>query len=288
MKVRITPQVKTLCHQLNFRAKKRLGQHFLIDEDVLESILSAAELSQQDTVIEVGAGLGVLTTGLAERAGKVIAVELDSKLVSILGKRLTHFPNVKIVQGDILKITPEQLVKSSANASDLAQSYKVVANLPYYITSPVLRLFLQASLKPSLMVLMVQREVGKAIAATPGEMSFLSISTQFYAKPSIVINVPSRSFYPPPKVDSLVLRLDVYSKPPIEVSNVASFFDIVSRGFSSPRKQLRNSLAQALEMPPGQVVSLLEKAGIEAKRRAETLSLEEWNRVWEVFVLLRK
>ncbi len=278
-----------------------MGQHFLVAEEVVECILSAAKLGPEDIVVEVGPGLGTLTRNLAEHANKVIAVELDSQLVSILRKRLSSFPNVKITHADILKIAPQQLLEDviamsqspersegAAKQSQLAPSYKVVANLPYYITSPVLRHFLEAQLQPSVMVVMVQKEVGEAIAATPGKMSLLSVRTQFYSNPSIITYVPAESFYPPPKVDSLVLRLDVYSKPSIEVSDVADFFDIVICGFSSPRKQLRNSLAHSLGMSPSQVVLLLGKAGIEAKRRAETLSLEEWKGLWEVFAPFRK
>jgi Dimethyladenosine transferase (rRNA methylation) len=265
---------------------------------VLECILAAAEVSPKDIVVEVGPGLGVLTKALAERAAKVIAVELDSKLVSILRKRLSSFPNVTIVHADILKVTPGQLLEgiiapssviaSEAKQSRPSQSYKVVANLPYYITSPVLRHFLEAPLKPSMMVVMVQEEVGEAIAAASGKMSLLSVRTQFYSKPTIITYAPADSFYPSPRVDSLVLRLDIHPKPPIEVSDIDGFFDMVICGFSSPRKQLRNSLAQALGMPPSQVVLLLEKVGIEARRRAETLSLEEWSRLWEIFASFRK
>jgi len=274
---------RQLLRQFGFKPKKRLGQHFLIDEAVLERILSAAELSPGDIVVEIGPGLGVLTEGLARRGARVIAVELDSKLVALLKKRLATFPDVKVVRADILKVTPRQLLQNNLTASELAQGYKVIANLPYYITSPVLRHFLEAQLRPSEMVVMVQKEVGEAIAAIPGKMSLLSVKTQFYSKPVIISYVPAASFYPPPKVDSVILRLDVYSRPPIEVSDVAGFFDIVIHGFSSPRKQLRNSLAHSLEMPPSQVASLLEKAGIEGKRRAETLDLEEWRELWKNF-----
>jgi len=274
--------------EFGFKPKKRLGQHFLIDEAVLECILSAAELSPEDIVVEVGPGLGILTEELAKRGAKVIAVELDSKLVDILRKRLVPFPNVKIIHADILKVAPRQLLQNNLTASELAQGYKVIANLPYYITSPVLRHFLEAQPRPSEMVITVQKEVGEAIAATPGKMSLLSVKTQFYSKPTIISYVPAASFYPPPKVNSVILRLDIYSRPPIEVSDVASFFDIVIHGFSSPRKQLRNSLAHSLEMPPSQVTLLLGKAGIEAKRRAETLSLEEWRELWKIFAPFRK
>jgi 16S rRNA (adenine1518-N6/adenine1519-N6)-dimethyltransferase len=274
---------RQLLRQFGFKPRKRLGQHFLVDEAVLERILSAAELSPGDIVVEIGPGLGILTEGLARQGARVIAVEVDAKLVALLKKRLGGFPDVRIVRADILKTAPGQLLGENLPASDLARGYKVIANLPYYITSPVLSHFLEAQPRPSEMVVMVQKEVGETIAAAPGKMRLLSVKAQFYSKPVIVSYVPAGSFYPPPKVDSVILRLDVYSQPPIEISDVAGFFDIVMHGFSSPRKQLRNSLAHSLEMPPDQVASLLEKAGIEAKRRAETLTLEEWRELWKIF-----
>jgi 16S rRNA (adenine1518-N6/adenine1519-N6)-dimethyltransferase len=277
-----------LLRQVGFKPKKRLGQHFLIDDAVLERILSAAELSPGDIVIEIGPGLGMLTEGLAKQRAKVIAVELDAKLVTLLKKRLAAFPDVQIVHADILKVGPRQLLQDNLPASELGRGYKVIANLPYYITSPVLGHFLEAQPRPSEMVVMVQKEVGEVIAAAPGKMRLLSVKAQFYSKPAIISYVPAASFYPPPKVDSVILRLDVYSQPPIEVSDVAGFFDIVMHGFSAPRKQLRNSLAHSLEMPPSQIASLLEEAGIEAKRRAETLSLEEWRELWKIFAPFTK
>lgn len=277
--------VPEMAHELNFRPKKRLGQHFLIDEYALGRIISAAELGSADVIIEVGPGLGTLTKELAKLAAKVIAVEIDAKLVSTLRKKMSPFRNVKIIHGDMLRITPKQLLEAEA-VDD--RSYKVIANLPYYITSPLLRHFLEASPKPSMMVVMVQKEVGEAIAAIPGKMSLLSIRVQFYSKPTIIAYVPAESFYPPPKVDSVILRLDVYHQPPIKVSDVSGFFDIISCGFSSRRKQLRNSLAQSLQMSPSEVALLLGKIGIDVKRRAETLSLEEWKRLWEVFAPFRK
>jgi 16S rRNA (adenine1518-N6/adenine1519-N6)-dimethyltransferase len=279
---------RQLLRQFGFKPKKRLGQHFLVDEAVLERILYAAELTPGDIVIEVGPGMGILTEALAKQGAKVIAVELDSKLVALLKKRLAAFPDVKIVHADILKVTPRQLLQDNLPASELVRGYKVIANLPYYITSPVLAHFLEAQPRPSEMVVMVQKEVGEVIAATPGKMRLLSVKAQFYSKPVIISYVPAASFYPPPKVDSVILRLDIYSQPPIEVSDVASFFDIVMHGFSAPRKQIRNSLAHSLGMPPSQVASLLEKAGIEAKRRAETLSLEEWRELWKIFAPFTK
>jgi 16S rRNA (adenine1518-N6/adenine1519-N6)-dimethyltransferase len=276
-----------LCRQLlrqsGFRPKKRLGQHFLVDEAVLGDILSAAELRRGEAVIEVGPGLGILTKALAGQGVTVVAVELDSRLVALLKKRLAAFPDVKIIHADVLQVAPVQLLRDNFTASDVGRGYKVIANLPYYITSPVLSHFLEAEPRPSRMVVMVQKEVGEAIAAAPGKMRLLSVKAQFYSKPAIVSYVPAASFYPPPKVDSVILQLDVYPRPPIEVSDVAGFFDIVIHGFSAPRKQLRNSLAHSLGMPAGQVASLLEKAGIDVRRRAETLSLEEWRKLWKAF-----
>ena len=273
---------RQLLRQSGFKPKKRLGQHFLVDEDVLEHILCAAELRPGDIVIEVGPGLGILTEALAKRGARVVAVEVDRKLVALLKKRLAVFPNVRIVHADILGITPKQLLCDSFGAPELEHGYKVIANLPYYITSPVLSHFLEGQVRPSEMVVMVQKEVGETIAAAPGKMRLLSVKVQFYSKPTIVAYVPAASFEPPPKVDSVILRLDVYSRPPVEVPDIAGFFDVVMHGFSAPRKQLRNSLAHALEMAPVQAASLLEKAGIETRRRAETLSLDEWRELWKV------
>ncbi len=265
-----------MLQQLGVKAKKRLGQHFLIDKTVLRRIVSAADLTPEDIVVEVGPGLGILTQELAKRVAKVVAVELDVQLVEGLRRTLTSFGNVFIVNADILAVTPSQLLEEHSGQG----SYKVVANLPYYITSPVLRHFLEASLKPKLMVVMVQKEVGEAITASSGKMSLLSLSVQFYAKPKIVAHVSARSFYPPPKVDSVILRLDLLPQPAVAVEDISAFFEVIRRGFSSPRKQLRNSLALGLGLPVSRVASILNSVGIDPQRRPETLTLEEWVRVW--------
>lgn len=270
-------EVKRLLDRFGLRAKKSLGQHFLIDRRVLQRIVSAAELTPEDTVIEVGPGLGILTKELARRARRVIAVEADPNLASALREVVV---NINIISADILKIDPALLL-ASAGVEDASPSYKVVANIPYYITSPILRHFLEASLKPSLMVVMVQKEVGEAIVAQSGRMSLLAISVQFYGKPVIVDRVPARSFYPPPKVDSVILRIKLYEQPPVSVPQTSKFFDVVRAGFSAPRKQLRNALAQGWGIPPQEAAHLLERAKINPQRRAETLHLEEWARICE-------
>ena len=274
-------QVGKLLRQSGIRPKKRLGQHFLTDEAILDTIVVAAELSPEDIVVEIGPGLGVLTAELARRAGKVIAVELDTKLALLLKHRLASLANVDVINADILKVSPSQLLERKSD-------YKVVANLPYYITSPILRYFVEASPKPSLMVVMVQKEVGNAIVAGPGEMSLLAVSLQVYSKPKIVSYVPSQSFYPPPKVDSAIVRFDLLPEPAVKVADINGFFQVVKCGFTSPRKQLHNSLAQGMGVKPAEVALLLERAGIESQRRAETLSLEEWARLYEVSAASRK
>ena len=269
-------QVKKLLRQSGIRAKKGLGQHFLVDETILETIVVAAELFPEDIIVEVGPGLGVVTAELARRADKVIAVEIDTELAALLNRRLTSLPNVDVINADILKVSPSQLLGGEYN-------YKVVANLPYYITSPILRYFVEASPKPSLMVVMVQKEVGEAIVASYGKMSLLAVSLQVYSKPRIVSYVPSHSFYPPPKVDSVIVRFDILPEPAIKVADINGFFDVVRYGFSSPRKQLRNSLAHGLMIKPAEAATLLEKSEIDHHRRAETLSLEEWQRLYQVW-----
>lgn len=234
-------------------------------------------------MIEVGPGPGILTEALARQGARVIAVELDSRLVAPLKKRLAQYPEATIVEADILKVSPGQLLADHLPSSDLSPAYKVVANLPYYITSPVLSHFLEAEARPERMVVMVQREVGETMVAVPGRMRLLSVKTQFYSRPAIVCHVPAASFHPVPKVDSVVLRLDVYTEPPIDVADVAGFFAVVMYGFSAPRKQIRNALAHSLPMGTDEVSLLLKQAGVDGRRRAETLSLEEWRAVWEAF-----
>ena len=269
-------KAKSLLGQFGLRAKKGLGQHFLVDSRALGRVVAAADLTPEDTVIEVGPGLGVLTQELVQRAGRVIAIEADSEMVSALGEIVARSPNLTVIHGDIMQMDPVSLLPSP-NA--IPTCYKVVANIPYYITSAVLRHFLEASRQPTLMVVMVQKEVGKAIVAQPGDMSLLAVSIQFYGKPSIVARVPARSFYPAPKVDSVILRVDVFEKPPVSVRSSRAFFDTVRAGFSAPRKQLRNSLAQGLAVSTQETAGLLQQAGIDARRRAETLSIEEWGRL---------
>lgn len=285
-------QTRGLLRRFNLQARKGLGQHFLIDEAVLELITSAAELTSTDVIMEIGPGLGVLTKELAKQGGRVVTIELDSKLAAILKQTLASFSNVTIINEDILQVDPATLLREQEVGFPPAVispfSYKVVANLPYYITSPVLRHFLEASLKPQIIVVMVQKEVAETIVAKPGQMSMLSISVQFYGQPTIISYVPAQCFYPAPEVDSAILKINLYSQPPVEVTDKESFFELVRAGFTASRKQIGNSLAQGLELPKTECLSLLGKASIVPQRRAETLTLGEWARLWQVFTRVGK
>ncbi len=276
-------QTRALLRRYDVRAKKGLGQNFLVDGDVLEAIVSAAGLTREDTVIEVGPGLGILTAELARRAGWVIAIELDERLADIL-ERTLPYDNVVVLNQDVLGAEPAALLKKSAPQFPPAlRTYKVVANLPYYITSPVLRHFLEAPVKPELMVVMVQKEVAETITAPAGKKSLLSIAVQFYGRPEIVANVPAKAFFPPPEVDSAIVRIDVYRRPPIDVDDADGFFKLVKAGFSAARKQVANSLSHSLGLTKQDVMDMLEKTGIDPQRRAETFTLEEWAGLWKVF-----
>ncbi|MFW6126521.1 MAG: 16S rRNA (adenine(1518)-N(6)/adenine(1519)-N(6))-dimethyltransferase RsmA [Chloroflexota bacterium] len=264
--------------RLDIRARKGLGQHFLVDRAVLNRIVTAAELTATDVVLEVGPGLGILTEKLADIAASVVAIEIDPRLASALEERLASCGNVTVVNRDVLQTEPGALLGLAADKLDTP--YKVVANLPYYIASAVVRSFLEGRPKPCVMVVTVQKEVAAQMVAEPGGMSLLSVGVQFYGKPSIVQRIPASKFYPRPKVDSAVVRIDVFERPAVDVDDEAEFFNVVRAGFSAPRKQLHNALAQGLLLSPHEAASLVERAGVCKKRRAETLSLEEWARIY--------
>ncbi len=276
-------QTRTLLRRYNLRAKKGLGQNFLVDDDVLASILQAANLKPTDTVIEVGPGLGLMTAALAKNAAWVIAIELDNRLAGLLNENLPS-DNIVVINRDVLGTDTAALLQGRAPGFPPAfTGYKVVANLPYYITQPVIRHFLEAPVKPDVMVLMVQKEVAQVICAGPGDRSMLSIAVQFYGKPEIVTKVPAAAFFPAPDVDSAVVKITVHQDPPVDVDNVDGFFKFVRAGFSAARKQVANSLTKGLGLPKPAVRQMLAKAGIAPERRAETFTLEEWAELYSIF-----
>lgn len=265
-----------LLRQYGLRPDKRLGQNFLVDEGALVKIVEISELSIQDVVLEIGAGLGGLTRHLAHRARQVVAVELDGRLLPILQQVLSPYPNVRVVQGDILKLDPADLIDVSG--------YLVVANIPYYITSALIRRLLEARQKPSRLVLTVQREVAERICAKPGGLSLLALSVQVYGQPQIRAHIPAGAFYPAPKVDSAVVRVDLYPQPLIPPPWLELFFRLARAGFAQKRKNLRNALSAGMGWSPPQTEGLLRMAGIDPRRRAETLGLDEWKALVQAVV----
>lgn len=279
--------VKIICEELGIIPTKSKGQNFLIDKNILDKIINAADLKKGDTVLEVGPGFGVLTEELVKRVQKVFAVELDKKLFDYLQnifratsgitpfvrgapqspRRDTQCPKVKFINTDILKSEIKNLKLGR---------YKVVANLPYQITSAVIRKFLENDIKPELLVLMVQKEVAERICARPGDMSLLSISVQFYGKPEIAARVSKNSFWPVPKVDSAILKITLIKR---KKTDEEKFFRIVRAGFAHPRKQLRRNLADGLNLPVEKIDAAIMSAKLNPKIRAEELGVEDWIKI---------
>jgi 16S rRNA (adenine1518-N6/adenine1519-N6)-dimethyltransferase len=261
-------QAAALLRRHGLRADQRLGQNFLEDPRALEEIVAAAQISPADAVLEIGPGLGSLTRHLLEVAREVVAVELDAKFMPVLKSVLKGSANVRLVQGDILELSPEGL--------GLPDGYVVAANIPYNITSAIFRHLLGAGRRPRRMVLTVQKEVALRICARPPEMSRLALSVQVYGAPEIQASIPAGAFYPKPKVDSAVVRVEVFPEPAITAPLLPEFFKLIQAGFGQKRKMLRNSLAAGLGWQHAQTEALLVAAGIDPQRRAETLSLGEW------------
>ena len=258
----------------NMRPNKAFGQNFLIDRSILQAIIQAAEITDDDTILEVGSGTGVLTRELAKRAGRVVAVEIERDMLALLAETTQPYSNVELVARNLLFLDPVEFFGQSA--------YKLVANLPYYITAPTFRHFLESANPPTIVVVMVQWEVAQRITALPGDLSLLGVSVQFYGQPRIIARVPAQAFYPAPKVDSAILRIDVGThaalneQVPLTREERDHFFRVVQAGFSERRKQLHNSLTHGLHYKNELVRAWLARAGIEPSRRAETLSIEEW------------
>lgn len=259
---------------LGIEPKKSLGQNFMVEPAALTRLVEAAEVGPDDAVLEVGAGLGALTDRLAERARRVVALEIDERFIGWLRNRYARQPQVEIVQADVLETDLSALLGPDA------VRYRVVANLPYYITSPVLRHLLECPTPPCLIVVTVQLEVAQRLTARPGQMSLLAVSAQFYGQVRMVGRIKAGAFYPRPEVDSAIVRIEPHAGgPPLPPPAREAFFRVVRAGFSQPRKQLRNSLAAGLGLEVEDVIHWLTSVGIDPQRRAETLSVEEWLRL---------
>lgn len=263
-----------LLRKYGLHPSKGLGQNYLHDRAALQEIVASARLTPSDAVLEIGPGLGSLTRYLALNARTVTAVELDKQLLPALGEVLAPFPNVRLIQGDILALSPAELMEHAP--------YLVVANIPYYITSAVIRHLLGSEPRPRRVVLTVQREVGERICALPGDLSLLALSVQVFGRPEITAHIPAEAFFPAPKVGSAVVRLEIFPQPLIPEPRLERFFQLAKAGFSQKRKTLRNALSGGLRIPAAQAAAMLHAAGIDPQRRAETLNLEEWGKLTEL------
>jgi len=293
MEDKMKKEIKNLLKEKKIWLQKGLGQNFLISKRVLEKIIKASQLKKTDIVLEIGPGIGTLTKELAKRVKKVITVEKDSRLIEILKEIFKDFQNVEILNEDILKIENE---KSCLLARQVKiENYKVVANLPYYITAPVIQKFLETESPPKLMVLMVQKEVGQRICAQPPKMSKLAVFSQFYGRPEIISYVSKKSFWPQSKVDSAILKIvprkffsQEFQTGQTEYFSLQfrkQFAEIIKAGFSQPRKQLINNLSQKLNLSRKKVESWLSKNKIESQQRAETLRVTDWINLTKTFNL---
>lgn len=261
--------LKVAMQLAGIKANKGLGQHFLIDAESVDAIIEAAEITSADTILEVGPGLGVMTDQLAKTGSQIVAVETDGKLVELLRRRLPA--NVRVEEADIMKF----------NLADLPADYKVVANVPYYITSPIIRLLMESNNPPVHSVLLIQKEVAERIAAKPGNMSILALSVQYYADVELVVDVPRDRFFPIPNVDSTVIKLTRKAQPAFE-ADTAKLFRLIKAGFGEKRKQLRNSLSGGLQITTDQSAALIEQAGLKDTARAQELSLPQWKSLYDV------
>ena len=273
-------KTKSIIKKYGIRANKRLGQNFLINESALNSIIEAGVVNKDDLIVEIGPGLGVLTAELCRNAGKVLAIELDRKFIDILKDVLADFDNYSIIHGDIMDLSLSPLLKEHS-----MKDVKVIANLPYYITTPVIMKLLEEETGFSSLVVMVQKEVAQRITAKPGgkEYGALTVAVNFYANPSIVADVPASSFLPQPKVDSSVIKIDIRSEPPVKVADKKQFFKVVRASFSQRRKTLLNSLfnSSLFGIDKETLKGILNSIGIDENRRPETLSIEEFANIAE-------
>lgn len=265
--------IPDLLRRYHLKPQKSLGQNFLADHNALEKIVRNAEVSPEEDVLEIGAGLGSLTRVLAVNARSVVAVEIDANLFPALQAITRPFENVRLIHGDIMNIAPESL---------FSDAYCVVANIPYYITSGVIRHLLEAAVKPDRIVLTMQREVAERILNQDEKMSLLSLSVQVYGQARIAAHIPAACFYPQPKVDSSVLIIDVYDQPRLSDEGISRLFMVAHSAFNQKRKMLRSSLRPLFDGDAEAVARVLEQAGIDPTSRPEVLQLEDWIRLTDV------
>ncbi|MEJ2551399.1 MAG: 16S rRNA (adenine(1518)-N(6)/adenine(1519)-N(6))-dimethyltransferase RsmA [Anaerolineales bacterium] len=262
------PNVRALMRRFGIRSRRKLGQNFMVDPRALRKVITAAQLTGGETVLEIGAGVGSLTWRLAHHCARVVAVEIDERLIPALEYALSFESNVEIVAGDILEMDVDEVLGNGP--------YSVVANIPYYITSALIRRLMESRRRPECLVLSVQKEVAERIVAGPGEMSLLALSVQVYGEPELRGRIPASAFYPQPKVDSAVLRIAGYPSPRVPQALIEPLFVLARAGFGQKRKQLHNALAKNLGKPNETVLEWLSAAGVRPEQRAQELSIDNW------------
>lgn len=273
MKLYEPSTIKKIREEYGFKFSKSLGQNFLTDKNIIDEIVDGAGIEPEDTVLEIGPGIGVITYEAAQLAKKVVAVEIDKSLLPILAETLSEYDNVKVINEDILKLDINKLIKDEG-----MENVKIMGNLPYYITTPIIMKILEEGVKASSITIMMQKEVADRIKAGPGTKAYgaLSVAVQYYCTVDKVASVPRSVFVPQPNVDSVVLRLNIRSEKAVKLDNEKLFFDCVKAGFGQRRKTLLNSLQKVNGVDKNIVMQSLASAGIEESRRAETLTIEEF------------
>lgn len=269
--------IKEIIEKHGFKFSKSLGQNFLIDGNIIDKIIEESSINKSDGIIEIGPGIGTLTQKLCETADKVVAIELDKSLLPILAETLEEYNNVEIIHNDVLKVDINQLIEEKLEN----RTVKVVANLPYYITTPIIMKLLEEKLQIDKIVVMVQKEVALRMKATPGNKDYgaLSVAVQYYSRPEIIVDVPKNVFMPRPNVDSAVIMLEVYNEPIIKLKNEKLFFQVIKAAFGQRRKTLLNALNSGIDLNKEDIEEILINTGIDPKRRGETLDINEFAKI---------
>lgn len=278
MKLYAPSTIQAIKDRHDFKLSKSLGQNFITDRSVIEKIIDGSEIGEEDLVIEIGPGIGVLTAEAAEAAMRVVAVEIDKKLIPILEETLGEYDNIRVINQDILKTDINEIIREERTAGHFTGGVKIIGNLPYYITTPIIMELLENGVKAESITIMMQKEVADRIKASPGGKTYgaLSVAVQYYCTVEQIASVPREVFIPRPKVDSAVLRLSVRDEKPVQLTDEKVFFACIRHGFGQRRKTLLNSLTGVCGLSKEQVKGVLAEAGVDAVRRAETLSIEEF------------
>jgi len=278
MKLYAPSTIAEIKQRHNFQLSKSLGQNFITDKSVIDRIVEGSGAGENDLIIEIGPGIGVLTAEAAETAARVVAIEIDKKLIPILGETLADYDNIRIINQDILKTDLNEIIKEEREAGNFTGGVKIIGNLPYYITTPIIMELLENSVEADSITIMMQKEVADRIKAKPGGKTYgaLSVAVQYYCTVDHVASVPKEVFVPRPKVDSTVLSLTVREEKPVELIDEKVFFACIKGGFGQRRKTLLNSLTGVCGLAKENVKEVLEEAGVDPVRRAETLTIEEF------------